>query len=180
MDVFLGTCILEEDRWVLLYLTLALDCDMPILEAYWHICDKLTCLRWDEKTQSFHNRDFLRLLQETAQQRLVTDLPGWQQLQQGGAWGFFRPMNQNQAFFQWFELSVREEENLMTMSIAIRKEFFDQPTMHEIETSFIVKWEITNPLFAISINTGEWRTVEAGTFPLLFEAELRRLVAAVQ
>ena len=49
-----------------------------------------------------------------------------------------------------------------------------------MESSFTVQWEITDPVFAVSIDGKDWHSVEAGEFPALFEGQLRRLVAGFQ
>ena len=180
MDSFLSTCILEEDRWALLYLALALECDMPILEAYWHTCYKLTCLHWEEETKSFRNRAFCDLLQDTTRKHLVAAFPTWQQLTRADAWALKGPMQPNQPFMQYFRVEAGESDQFMTVCIRACTCFFRQPGENEMESSFTVQWDITEPVFAVSIDGKDWHSIEEGGFPALFEAELRRLVTGFQ
>lgn len=176
MEAFLGVCIVEEDRWNILYLALALDCDMPILEAYWHSCYKMTCLRWEKETQSYRNRAFRQLLRDTFCNRTVAAYPTWEQLSQGDNWALMKPMRQHQPFIQYFNIKGSESYRFMTVGIGANTKFFHQPGAYPIEHSFTVQWEVTEVMFAVSIDAGDWQTIEAGAFIPLVDAQLRRLI----
>jgi len=180
MEAFLSAAILEEDRWTLLYLALALDCNVSILEAYWHSCYKMTCLHWDEETQSFRNRAFRDLLRDTARKRLVDALPTWQQRAEGDTWILIEPIQPAQRSVTIFNVKASETEKFTTLSIRSCVKLLHQPKTNDAESSFTVQWEVADPVFAVSIDCNEWRSVEAGVFPVLFETMLRQLIARFQ
>lgn len=177
MEEFLTASGLEEDLWLIRYLSLALECDVPILEAYWHNCYKEICVKWDESTQSYRNESLQQLLIQFFITRIVHAFPSWLTATYGKRWACIALPTYQQLYANFFEViaSRRGEEsvNIIKVAACTRPVQADPTTQH---ASFAVQWESNQSRLGVSIDDKEWETVEAGEFLPLLESQITRLI----
>jgi hypothetical protein len=176
---FLVTLISEEDKAFLFYLALVLDCDIPILEAYWHARGRAGVKR-EPGTQSFRNQSFLYLLRDKCRQQLKLTHPNWiamlvnKKVHPVGLWGLFTGQSGLQEIHY---VMVRTTENKNTMGIELsastRKLVEDTPSFR---ATFTVLWNVNESLIGISSDfTTDWQTVAPALFLQTLDQQLARI-----
>jgi hypothetical protein len=172
MEEFLIAKPFEEDLWFVCYLALTLECDVPILEAYWHNCHKETCMKWNESTKSFHNVRLSHLLVAFFSGHIIKNYPTWLRLEYHDALRFERDDLFNGQQRDFFEITGNENANMLKLTACT-------PPMYApiiVRASFAVQWGIDHPRLAVCVDDNEWKGVVAGEFLPLLECQIARLI----
>jgi len=177
MEEFLTASGLEEDLWLIRYLSLALECDVPILEAYWHNCYKEISVKWDESTHSYRNECLQKLLIQFFITRIVRDYPVWGTTTYGKRWACISLPTFQQLHADFYEVIANQppdaDVNVVKVAACTRTLHAD-PTIQL--ASFAMQWENEQSRLGVSIDNKEWETVEAGEFLPLIESQISRLL----